>query len=103
MPAKLLVLYKKPQDSAAFDRYYWATHAPLAKKIPGVRSYTVSKGPVGTPSGPAPYHLVAELTFDSLKDLQAGLMSPEGGAAAGDLPNFASGGVELLIYEVADA
>ncbi len=32
--AKLLVMYKRPADPEGFDRYYFGTHAPLAKKIP---------------------------------------------------------------------
>jgi len=49
--AKLIVLYKKPADTAAFDAYYKATHAPLAKKIPGLRGYEISEGAVNTPQG----------------------------------------------------
>ena len=101
--AKLLVLYKTPTDAAAFDRYYAETHIPLAKKIPGLRHYEISRGPVATPAGPAGVHLVATLTFDSVAALQAGLGSPKGQAAAGDLGNFASGGVDLLVYETAEA
>ena len=29
--ARLIALYKTPKDTAEFDRYYVATHAPLAK------------------------------------------------------------------------
>lgn len=97
--ATLLVQYKTPADPAAFDRYYAETHAPLAKKIPGLRSYRISKGAVATPAGASNIHLVATLTFDSLAGLQAGLSSPEGAAAAGDLPNFAGGGVDLYMFE----
>jgi len=57
----------------------------------------ISNGPVQALAGIAP-HLVAILHFDSLADLNAALASPEGQAAAADLPNFASGGATLLIY-----
>ena len=97
--AQLLVLYKTPKDTAAFDKYYFETHAPIAKAIPGVRKYEVSQGPVNTPAGPADVHLVAILQFDSMAALQQALGSPQGQAAAGDLANFASGGVELLMYD----
>ena len=97
--ATLLVLYKTPKDPAAFDRYYAEIHIPLAKKIPGLRSYRVSKGAVGTPAGASDVHLVATLTFDNLAALQAGLGAPEGAAAAGDLANFASGGADLLMFD----
>lgn len=103
MAAKLLVIYNRPTDPAAFDAYYAETHTPLAKKIPGVR-LVVSTGPIVAPDGsPAPYHQIAELIFDSMADLQAGLASPEGRAAAGDVRNFASGGVSFTIYETREA
>ena len=101
--ATLLVLYKTPKDPAAFDRHYSEIHSPLAKKMPGLRSYRVSKGVVGTPAGASGIHLVATLTFDSLAALQAGLGSPEGAAAAGDLANFAGAGVDLYMFEDAAA
>ncbi|MEU6697792.1 EthD family reductase [Pseudonocardia sp. NPDC046786] len=46
---------------------------------------------------PPPYHLVAELTFDSAESLRAGLASAEGQAAAADLANFADGGATLFV------
>jgi uncharacterized protein (TIGR02118 family) len=97
--AKAIVLYNPPADPAAFDAYYARTHTPLAKKIPRLRSLDVSTGPVFTPQGPAPYHLVAILGFDSMADLQAALGSPEGQAAVADLANFATGGATVLLYE----
>lgn len=97
--AKLVVLYKKPADTAAFDSHYSSTHVPLAKKIPGLRSYEISTGAVSTPQGESAYHLVAVLEFDSLDAIERGLSAPEGQAAAGDLANFAQAGVELLMFD----
>jgi uncharacterized protein (TIGR02118 family) len=96
--AQLLVIYGTPADAAEFDRYYSEIHIPLVRKIAGLRSYRINEGPVQALAGIAPY-LVAILEFDSMDDLKAGLASPEGQAAAGDLPNFASGGATLLIYQ----
>lgn len=97
--AKLIVLYKHPKDPAAFDAYYMRTHAPLAKKIPGLSHYDISDGAVAGPGGTTDYHLVATLSFNSLADIEAGLATPEGQAAAADLGNFADGGVELLMFD----
>lgn len=101
--ASLLVLYNKPTDPAAFDEYYRATHTPLAKKIPGLKALRLSKGSVRAAQGESPYYLIAELFFDSMQDLRAGLGSPEGSATAADVPKFASGGVTILMYETEDA
>jgi uncharacterized protein (TIGR02118 family) len=97
--AKLVVLYKKPADAAAFKSHYVATHIPLAKKIPGLQKYEVSDGAVASPQGESPYQLVAVLSFESMVALKAGLSSPEGQATAGDLGNFAQAGVELLLFD----
>src|SRR5438270_10494026 len=94
----LLVLYGTPNNPADFERYYHAVHVPLAKKVPGLREYSVSNGPVQALAGTAP-HLVADLRFDSVEAVHAALASPEGQTAAGDLRNFASGGATLMVYE----
>jgi uncharacterized protein (TIGR02118 family) len=96
--ATVIALYNPPTDPAAFDKYYTSTHVPLAKKLPGLRSYDVNKGPVTSPDGMSPYYLVAVLKFDSMNELQAALTSPEGQAVVADLGNFATGGVSVLFF-----
>jgi uncharacterized protein (TIGR02118 family) len=100
--ADVVVLYKTPKDPAAFDKYYAETHIPLAKKMPGLRKYQVSRGPVATPAGPSGIHLVATLTFDSMAAIQNAFGSAEGQAAAGDVPNFATGGADILLFDSRD-
>jgi uncharacterized protein (TIGR02118 family) len=97
--AQLVVLYKTPRDPAAFDAYYFEKHVPLAKTIPGLRRYGVSKGAVATPAGPSAYHLIATLDFDDMTAIQHAFASPEGQAAAADVESFASGGVEMLMFD----
>ena len=97
--AELVVLYKTPKDTAAFDKYYFETHVPLAKKLPGLKKYAVSKGPVATPGGPSQFHLIAILTFDSMGDMQKAFGSAEGKATGADVPKFASGGADILIFD----
>ncbi len=97
--AQLLVLYNQPADPAAFDLYYFHTHVPLAKKIPGLTSATVSAGKPTMVAGSVSPYLIAELEFDNMEALQAAMASPEGQAAAADLANFAQDGVTLLVYD----
>ena len=101
MAAHLLVLYNEPADKAHFDEHYRTTHAPLAKKMPGLRSYDLSDGTVSAQG--ASCYLVADLTFDSMDALRAALASPEGETAVADVPNFASGGASMLMYEATAA
>lgn len=94
---KLLVLYGKPTNPEEFHKYYRKVHIPLAKKI-SYQKYTISKEITTLAGGPAPF-FVAALDFDSLEALQAAMGSPEGQAAAGDVPNFATGGVTIVAYD----
>ena len=97
--ATVLALYNAPANPAAFDAYYASTHTPLAKTLPGLRSYEVSHGVVMTPGGPAPHYLVAMLKFDSMAAIQAALGSPAGQAVVADLGNFASSGVSIMMFD----
>jgi uncharacterized protein (TIGR02118 family) len=101
--AKILVLYNHPADPAAFDRYYFETHIPIAAKIPGVKSCVLNEGPPALIAGTQTPYLIAELTFDSMADLQSGMASAEGQATAADLANFAGAGVTILAFETKNA
>ena len=97
--AQLVVMYKMPADPAAFDDYYFKSHIPLAKTLPGLRKYEVNQGPIATPAGPSGLHLIAILHFDDMAAIGAAFASPEGQAAAGDVPKFATGGADMLMFD----
>ena len=97
--AELVVMYKTPKDTAAFDRHYFEKHVPIAKKLPGLRKYMVSQGPVATPAGASAFYLIATLTFDNLAAIQSAFASPEGRAAAADVQTFATGGADMILYD----
>lgn len=99
---KLLVLYGHPEDPAAFDKYYHEAHIPIAKRMRGLKKWTIGKV-LGTPNGqPSPYYYVAELYMESREEFETLLASPEGQAAVADVPNYATGGVTFLYSEVED-
>ncbi|MER9586105.1 EthD family reductase [Mesorhizobium sp. M0276] len=82
--AKMLVIYKTPAYPAAFDRHYFDIHLPLAKQLPGLRRYEVSKQPIVNLSpGEVPY-IVATLYFDSLEAIRIAFASEIGKACAVD-------------------
>ena len=97
--ARLLVIYRKRMDEAAFDKHYFATHVPLVKKIPGLEKFDVSHGPVGTPEGASDVHLIATLYFADLGAMQAGMASPEGRATAADAQSFMGAKDSLLVFD----
>lgn len=97
---QLTALYRHPQDSAAFDQHYREVHAPLAKKLPGLKGYTSIKPASLNPQEQPPYYLIDNLYFDNMGALQAIFQSPEGQAVAADLPKLATGGATLVVGEV---
>ena len=96
---KVTVLYKHPQDEAAFEKYYSDIHIPLAAKIPDVDCVEFTKFSPG-PGGQPAFYRMAELYFETEEIMMQSLGSEEGKAAAGDLPNFADGGFNFLIGKI---
>ena len=96
---KFIALYKKPEDPAAFDKRYFEQHLPLANKIPGLKKVEISRV-VGSPMGDSEYYLMAELYFDNMDALKAGMSSPEGKASGKDVMEFAKGIVTFMFAEV---
>jgi uncharacterized protein (TIGR02118 family) len=97
--AHVVVMYRTPKDAAVFDKHYFETHVPLVNKMPGLRKYEVSQGPVATPVGPSPFYLVATLYFDNIAAVKAGFASAEGKAAAADVQKFATGGADMILFD----
>lgn len=96
---KLIALYKSPDNKEEFDKHYREVHAPLAKKMPGLRKLEVAKI-TGAPIGEPKHYLIAEMYFDSLDALNASMASPEGKATARDLMSFAGNLVSMFYAEV---
>ncbi|MHA4854861.1 EthD family reductase [Rhodococcus sp. MSC1_016] len=94
---KLVVLYPEPTDKAAFRDYYETTHLPLAAKLPGLRDHRYSYDVHGV-GGESPYFALFEAAFDSAADMQAALESEQGQAVAADVPNYATGGAQIIHY-----
>ena len=99
--AGMVVIYKQPADAKAFDKHYFETHIPLAKKIPGLRKYEVSNGPIATLLGPSNVHRIGTLYFDDLAAIEKAFASPEGQAAGADRRLFApdDSGVQMFLFD----
>jgi len=101
--ARLLVIYPTPTDAAAFDKHYAETHIALVYKIPGLKKFELSKGPVVSPTAANGVYLVATLHFETMADLQAGLATPEGQAAAADAQTLPVEGTQMILFESHEA
>lgn len=97
---RLLVLYGHPADPAAFDAYYESIHIPLAKRMQGLKKWTIGKVTDVVGDRPSTYYYVADLYANSREELDAIIASPEGQAAVADVPNYATGGVTFLYTEI---
>lgn len=98
---KLSVLYGHPADPAAFEAYYLGTHLPLAATITGLGRSEVSKGLPAPDGSPPPFYRAFEAWFDSPAHLAAVSGTPQWQQVTADLSNFASGGVTVLLSELA--
>ena len=99
--AGMVVIYKKPADVKAFEKHYFEKHIPLAKKLPGLRRYEVSHGPVTVVAGPPDVYLVGTLYFDDMDAIKQAFASPEGRAAAADRQVYApdESGVQMFLFD----
>ena len=102
--ARMVVIYRTPKNVEAFDRQYFEIHVPLAKKIPGLRKYEVSDGPVTVVAGPPDVYLIGTLHFDDLAAIKEAFASPEGQAAGADRRLFApdDSGVQMFLFDNRD-
>ena len=97
-----LVSYEQPANAAAFDRHYFDVHVPLAKRLPGLRRYSISRNPIAV-RGPDPY-LVALLEWEDMDSLRRDFASPRGQETARDVDHLATlcRGVRSSVIELED-
>jgi len=85
-----VVLHKRPDFTAEqFRDYLFSVHAPLARKIPGLRKCVYNVALPDKTRKPPDWGCVVELYFDDFDSMQAAWASPEGQTANGDNPNLA--------------
>ena len=81
---RMFVVYRTPEDPAAFDKHYFNVHIALSKGLPGLLSYEVSEGAAITMGSASDAYRVAILTFQSMETLKAAFESKLGRACAAD-------------------
>jgi uncharacterized protein (TIGR02118 family) len=102
MTARFLAVYETPADPDVFDRHYRDVHIPVARRLPGLRRYVVSRDVAAVRGDP--YYLVAELEWDSIEELRAAFASEAGRATAADAANLQQlATVRSMTYTADDA
>jgi uncharacterized protein (TIGR02118 family) len=99
---RIVSLHGHPEDPLEFDRYYRDVHTPLVQRIPGVRRIRFGRVLRTSDDSPPPYYLVSDVYFDDAAALEAAEQTSEMAAALADVPNFASGGVTIVVCECED-
>lgn len=86
----IYLLYRRDGISREeFARHWTEVHAPLAAKLPHVRSYTINPVSAAMQVEGAEADGFAILTFDSQADFEAAAASQEMAAAGDDAATFA--------------
>lgn len=96
---KLVALFKRPEDTAAFDEHYEQVHAPLMQMVPGLVRMEVTQN-IQAFRGEPEYYLVAEMYFQDKETFDAAMASEENRAAGKDLMSFARPYVTMFYGEV---
>lgn len=99
---RIVSLHGHPDDPAEFDRYYRDVHTPLVQRIPGVRNIRFGRVVGTSDDSPPPYYVVSDVYFVDAAALEAAQATPEMAAALADVPNFATGGVTIMLCEYED-
>lgn len=96
----MVVLYRQPKDTVAFEKYYAETHLPLlashAKEIGATRAELL-KFNTFTDGTPAAFYREADVRWDSKEAMERGLESEGWKAVAADIPKFATGGFTVML------
>ena len=96
---KLIIFFRKPKDTNAFEAHFSNIHVPLIAKMPHVRRTTVTRA-IGAPKGEPLFHLIHEVYFDDLQACNFALNSPEGREAGVDLMAWSKDIATLMFGEV---
>ena len=102
MTVKLVVLYTRPDDTAAFDEHYLNVHMPLARQLPGLQRAETGTFTAALDGGEQTYYRVAELYFDSQDAMNAAFASEEGKATAADYQQIAPPGSRMFVEVLND-
>ncbi|MFA5595386.1 MAG: EthD family reductase [Trueperaceae bacterium] len=100
---KLIAMYEKPENEAAFFEHYENVHAPLAQKVPGLQKLVMNRVYADAFGREPRYVLIAEMHFPDRTTFDAAMKSPENRALGQDLMSFAKGIVTVLFADAEES
>jgi len=96
----LTVTYPAPEGPNHFKSYYEDVHLPLARQLPGLRSWSFAY-PAQLGPQRAPYCIFQGLFADEAA-MFAALQSEIGGKVAADVSNYSPAGATLFHFGIRD-
>jgi uncharacterized protein (TIGR02118 family) len=97
MAVKLIVMYPRPKDVAAFEYVYKNEHMPMAVENLSGKTKIVATKTLSSPLGIPAFHRVAEVYFPSLKALEECAASEGGKLTIAHALSISSGGTPTIL------
>lgn len=95
--AKLVVIYPRPVDEAAFEAAYTNEHVPMVEdKLKGMTRLVLTKV-LSSPQGKVTAYRLAEVHFSSLDDLNKCAESDDGKAVIEHAAKISTGGPPIML------
>jgi uncharacterized protein (TIGR02118 family) len=94
---KWIALYRKPDDTAAFEKWFVEDHLPICKEWPDVEHIHVNRV-TGSPRGDSEFYWMFEAVYKDSETMMASLMSEKGMAAAMDARNSPFGKLMVSFF-----
>jgi len=94
---KLIVIYPRPTDIAAFEKVYMEEHVPLAVAKLAGKTKIVATKVLSSPQGVAPFYRIAEVYFPSMQALEACAASEGGKQTLANAVSISSGGTPIFL------
>jgi uncharacterized protein (TIGR02118 family) len=94
---KIVVIYPRPQDEAAFEKAYLDEHIPMVEqKLKGMTRLVLTKV-AGSPQGKVTAYRIAEIHFSSMDDLNKCVESDPGKEVVAHAGKISTGGPPLML------
>jgi len=94
---KIVLIYPRPQDEAAFEKAYKDEHLPMAEqKLKGMTRLVATKV-LSSPQGKITAYRIAEVHFSSMDDLNKCLESDSGKEFVEHGVKISTGGPPLML------
>jgi uncharacterized protein (TIGR02118 family) len=95
--AKIVVIYPRPQDEAAFEDAYKNAHLPMCEqKLKGMNRFVATKV-MSSPQGETRTYRIAEIHFSTLEALQACMETPGAKEVVDHAQSISSGGKPVIL------